>query len=188
MDNEAKGELDRYADALSASPDSKGVVVGFAASGEPSNYAAQRAVNTKDYVTKEKGVDSARIEPRTGSGDDKRVDLWIVPTRGHLLRGGNGYGRRGYGETDSAQCQARKAPRQTAQNGATRVSLGARRARPPSGRARICSLLFTGPGLLCSSWSVRSGEFPERCSRSQPAGLFWVWLAAIAVARAQDLA
>jgi hypothetical protein len=79
VDNEAKGELDRYADALAAAPDSKGVVVGFATAKEKSNFAAQRAVNTKDYVSKEKGIDSARIEPRTGSGDDQKADLWIVP-------------------------------------------------------------------------------------------------------------
>jgi outer membrane protein OmpA-like peptidoglycan-associated protein len=84
VDNEAKGELDRYADALAASPDSKGVVVGYATTKEDESkkgkeFAAQRAVNTKDYVSKEKGIDAARIEPRTGSESDQRVDLWIVP-------------------------------------------------------------------------------------------------------------
>jgi hypothetical protein len=83
VDNEAKGELDRYADALAAAPDSVGVVVGHATvaeeRGKGSNYAAQRAVNTKDYLVKEKEIDPSRIEPRVGSGNDKRVDLWIVP-------------------------------------------------------------------------------------------------------------
>ena len=88
VDNEAKGELDRYADALAAAPDSKGVVVGFATAEEDQpkkgsktqpQFAALRAVNTKEYLTKEKGVDPVRIEPRTGSGDDQRTDLWIVP-------------------------------------------------------------------------------------------------------------
>jgi hypothetical protein len=84
VDNEAKGELDRYADALAASPDSKGVVVGYATAKEDETkkgkeFAAQRAVNAKDYVSKEKGIDAARIEPRTGSESDQRVDLWIVP-------------------------------------------------------------------------------------------------------------
>ena len=75
---------DRYADALAAAPDAKGVVVGYAAAKEDEagkggkNFAAQRAVNTKDYLTKEKGIDPARIEARTGSGDPK-VELWIVP-------------------------------------------------------------------------------------------------------------
>jgi outer membrane protein OmpA-like peptidoglycan-associated protein len=84
VDNEAKGELDRYADALAAAPDSKGVVVGYATEKEEktklgSKFAAERAVNTKEYLTKEKGIDPARIETRTGSGDDQRSDLWIVP-------------------------------------------------------------------------------------------------------------
>jgi len=88
VDNEAKGELDRYADALAASPDAKGVVVGFATAQEKQpkkgskkmpEFAAERAVNTKDYLTVEKGIDPSRIEPRTGSDDDQRVDLWIVP-------------------------------------------------------------------------------------------------------------
>lgn len=84
VDNEAKGELDRYADALAASPDAKGVVVGYATTKEDAakggkKFAAERAVNTKDYVTKEKGIDPTRIEPRTGSGDDQKTELWIVP-------------------------------------------------------------------------------------------------------------
>jgi hypothetical protein len=80
--NEAKGELDRYADALAAAPDAKGVVVGDATAKENKRkpgLAAERAVNTKDYLVKEKGIDPARIETRTGSGDDQKVDLWIVP-------------------------------------------------------------------------------------------------------------
>jgi hypothetical protein len=84
VDNEAKGELDRYADALAAAPDSKGVVVGYAtteedATNKGSKFAAERAVNTKDYMTKEKGVDASRIEPRTGTGSDQKTELWIVP-------------------------------------------------------------------------------------------------------------
>ena len=84
VDNEAKGELDRYADALAAAPDSRGVVVGQATKEEQAKpagrkYAAQRAINTKAYLTQEKGIDPARIEVRAGSEDDQRTDLWIVP-------------------------------------------------------------------------------------------------------------
>jgi outer membrane protein OmpA-like peptidoglycan-associated protein len=84
VDNEAKGELDRYADALNAAPDAKGVVVGFATTEEKQSkkgkeYAAQRAINTKAYLVQEKGIDPSRIEVRTGTEDDKRVDLWVVP-------------------------------------------------------------------------------------------------------------
>jgi hypothetical protein len=79
VDNEAKGELDRYADALAAAPDSKGVVVGYAMPNEKANFAAERAVNTKEYMVKEKGIDPSRIEPRTGTGSDQKTELWIVP-------------------------------------------------------------------------------------------------------------
>jgi outer membrane protein OmpA-like peptidoglycan-associated protein len=87
VDNEAKGELDRYADALAAAPDAKAVIVGYARTKEAETpegrkapgFAAQRGVNTKDYLTREKGVDGARIEVRTGSGNHKKVELWIVP-------------------------------------------------------------------------------------------------------------
>lgn len=85
VDNEAKGELDRYADALAMTPDATGVVVGYAGAkdGKDSKYvlgvASQRAVNTKDYVAKDKGIDPARIEPRTGSADGQKTELWILP-------------------------------------------------------------------------------------------------------------
>jgi len=91
VDNEAKGELDRYADALAAAPDVKGVVVGYAAATEDkdsTSFASQRAVNTKDYLTKEKGLDPARIEPRTGSGGDQKVELWIIPAGASLAAEG----------------------------------------------------------------------------------------------------
>jgi len=46
-------------------------------------FAAERAVNTKEYLAVEPvnptKIDAERIQPRTGSGDDQRVDLWIVP-------------------------------------------------------------------------------------------------------------
>jgi hypothetical protein len=85
VDNEAKGELDRYADALAAVPDVKGVLVGYAAPTDAKDgakrhaIAGQRAVNTKDYLSKEKGVDPMRIQPRAGSGDGQKVELWLLP-------------------------------------------------------------------------------------------------------------
>ena len=84
IDNEAKAELDRYADALALQPDVVGVVVGYAGPKENKDNkvrgsASQRAVNAKYYVTHDKGIDPARIEPRTGSGDGHKADLWIVP-------------------------------------------------------------------------------------------------------------
>jgi outer membrane protein OmpA-like peptidoglycan-associated protein len=94
VDNEAKAELDRFADALAAAPDTKGAVIGFASAAESTDNKApsladERAVNTKDYLQKEKGVDPARIELRSGSGDEQKAELWIVPPGATIATEGN---------------------------------------------------------------------------------------------------
>ncbi len=63
MDNEGKACLDDLALNLQRSTDAKLYVVGNAASGEKNGpkLAAERAVNTKDYLVKEKGIDASRI-------------------------------------------------------------------------------------------------------------------------------
>ncbi len=94
VDNEAKGELDRYADVLAVKPDCKGIVVGYTSAKEDKrskqalSWSGQRAVNTKNYLTKEKGIDPARIEPRIGSGDNQKTELWIVPAGGTFAAAG----------------------------------------------------------------------------------------------------
>ena len=94
VDNEAKGELDRYADVLAVRPDCKGIVVGYTSAKEDEHskqvlgWSGQRAVNTKNYLTKEKGIDPARIEPRIGSGDNQKTELWIVPAGGSFAAAG----------------------------------------------------------------------------------------------------
>ena len=78
VDNEAKAELDRYADALQAAPpDTVGVVVGFAGTRQKPGGAARRAVNTKDYLCHDKGIDRARIVPRSTKRSGKKVELWL---------------------------------------------------------------------------------------------------------------
>jgi hypothetical protein len=99
VDNAAKDELGRYAEALLADPSAKGVVVGFATPeentekrGKMPEFAAERAVNTKEYLAVEPvnptKVDAERIQPRVGTGDDQRVDLWIVPAGASFTEGG----------------------------------------------------------------------------------------------------
>lgn len=94
VDNEAKGELDRYADALATMPDCRSIVVGNASAKEGKNrrqalsWSSQRAVNTKNYLTKDKGIDPARIEPRIGSGNNPKTELWIVPAGGSFRAAG----------------------------------------------------------------------------------------------------
>jgi hypothetical protein len=94
VDNAAKAVLDRYADALAAAPDTKGAVIGFASAAESKDnsapsFADERAVNTKDYLEKEKGVDPARVELRSGSGSGQKAELWIVPPGATIATEGN---------------------------------------------------------------------------------------------------
>ncbi len=82
VDNEAKACLDDVALNLQQSPDATAVLVGEAASTEKKadTLAAQRAVNTKDYLVKEKGIDASRISVRTGTQGNKEVENYLVPS------------------------------------------------------------------------------------------------------------
>jgi outer membrane protein OmpA-like peptidoglycan-associated protein len=82
VDNEAKACLDDVALNLQQQTDATAVVVGEAASTEkkPEALAAQRAVNTKDYLVKEKGIDPSRVSVRTGTQGNKEVENYLVPS------------------------------------------------------------------------------------------------------------
>jgi outer membrane protein OmpA-like peptidoglycan-associated protein/opacity protein-like surface antigen len=81
VDNEAKAILDDCALRLQREEGARGVIVGNADPNEKNaaNMAMQRAVNTKEYLVKEKGIDPARLEVRTGSGGTQTADIWVVP-------------------------------------------------------------------------------------------------------------
>jgi outer membrane protein OmpA-like peptidoglycan-associated protein len=81
VDNEAKAILDDVALRLQREPDARAVIVG---NNEPNErngqqVARQRAVNTKDYLVRQKGIDAARIEVRTGDAGTRSAVIWIVP-------------------------------------------------------------------------------------------------------------
>ena len=96
-DNEAKAILDEIALTLQRQPDAKLVVVGEANAKEQAktakekkaalknrhlkvvDLAAERAVNEKDYLVTEKGIDAARISVATGKADDQKVENYLVP-------------------------------------------------------------------------------------------------------------
>ncbi|UWZ83979.1 hypothetical protein [Occallatibacter riparius] len=100
VDNEAKACLDEVALTLQRQSDAKAVVVGESNSAEKTaqekaeakaakmkkhakpveNLAAQRAVNTKDYLVTEKGIDPSRISVATSSADDQKVENYLVPS------------------------------------------------------------------------------------------------------------
>ena len=97
VDNEAKACLDDVALNAQRSADASVVLVGNAAEQQaaaakgkgkhkhaspamtPEKLSAQRAVNTKDYLVKEKGIDASRISVRTGTKGSNEVDNYLVP-------------------------------------------------------------------------------------------------------------
>jgi hypothetical protein len=97
VNNEAKACLDEVALDLQKQSDAKVVVVGTATAKEKAkmarqqqaalknkhvkveDYAAQRAVNTKNYLVTEKGIDASRVIVSTSTADDQSVNDYLVP-------------------------------------------------------------------------------------------------------------
>jgi hypothetical protein len=92
VDNEAKACLDQVTAALKNDPTATVVVVGESTQVEktpkkgkkvktPEDFASERAVNTKDYLVNEEqsGIDASRVIVRTGTGDSKSVEDYLVP-------------------------------------------------------------------------------------------------------------
>lgn len=98
VDNEAKACLDQVALDLKQQPDAKAVIVGDADAKEQAteakeqkraahnkhvkveDFAAQRAVNAKDYLVTDQGIDASRITTMTGTGDDQAAQNYLVPS------------------------------------------------------------------------------------------------------------
>ncbi|MFB3813761.1 MAG: outer membrane beta-barrel protein [Terriglobales bacterium] len=81
VDNTAKAILDDVALRLQRESDAKAVIVGYFEPTEKGGVklAQQRAVNTKAYLTTEKGIDPTRIELRTGTAGGNRAEIYLVP-------------------------------------------------------------------------------------------------------------
>jgi hypothetical protein len=97
VDNEAKACLDQVALDLKQQADAKAVIVGEQNSDEAAKtakqqkyamhhkhatvdmFAAQRAVNAKDYLVTEQGIDASRISVATGTTDGQTVENYLVP-------------------------------------------------------------------------------------------------------------
>ena len=91
VDNEAKACLDEVALDLQKQSDAKAVIVGESTEKEKTlpkhhrknakvpDIAGQRAVNTKDYLVTEKGIDASRISVATGTTDGQKVEDYLVP-------------------------------------------------------------------------------------------------------------
>lgn len=99
VDNEGKACLDDVALKLQSASDAKLAVVGDATSEETTptgrrkkaagtEYAAERAVNAKDYLVTEKGIDASRITTYTGSENGKTVTTTLIPAGATLSTSG----------------------------------------------------------------------------------------------------
>ncbi|HME58930.1 MAG TPA: hypothetical protein VKF63_11380 [Terracidiphilus sp.] len=95
--NEAKAALDGIALQLQQKPDAKLVLVGEANAKEQAktakeakaakknkhlkvvDLAAERAVNVKEYLVTEKGIDASRISVATSPTDAQAVEAYLVP-------------------------------------------------------------------------------------------------------------
>ena len=89
VDNEAKACLDEVALELQKQPDAKVVVVGDATVVEKTpkkghmqtaDMAAQRAVNAKQYLVTEKGIDATRVSTASGATDSQTAQTYLVPS------------------------------------------------------------------------------------------------------------
>ncbi len=103
VDNECKGKLDDVAKNLQQNADNKLVIVGNADPTETRpNLAAERAVNSKAYLTSgeaQLGIDPNRIETRTGSAGTMTAEYWIEPA-------GATFSEAGTQPVDESQVQA----------------------------------------------------------------------------------
>jgi len=97
VDNEAKACLDQVALDLKQRADAKVVLIGESTQAEKDktareekyamrhkrakveDYAAQRAVNTKEYLVSDQGIDSSRIQVVTSATDGQTVQNDLVP-------------------------------------------------------------------------------------------------------------
>jgi hypothetical protein len=79
VDNEAKGCLDDIALTLKQQTDDHLIVVGSSDPKEKPEAAAERALNARQYLVQEKGIDPSRIDLRIGAPTGKTVTDTLVP-------------------------------------------------------------------------------------------------------------
>jgi outer membrane protein OmpA-like peptidoglycan-associated protein len=79
VDNRAKAVLDDVALKAQQEPRSVVLLSGSADEKEAPRLANQRAQNAMNYLTKSKGIDSSRIQVKTGTQPGRIVDVWSIP-------------------------------------------------------------------------------------------------------------
>ncbi|MBI4470356.1 MAG: OmpA family protein, partial [Acidobacteria bacterium] len=97
VDNVAKAVLDDVALRLQQDPRATAVLDGHTEKGEPASLGLRRAENAKRYLVRDRHVDATRIAVRnfgaegadaaSRDGQNRRVDVWIVPQGAELPPG-----------------------------------------------------------------------------------------------------
>jgi outer membrane protein OmpA-like peptidoglycan-associated protein len=87
VDNEAKACLDEIALNLQRQSDATLVTVGQDRQANQAGKARaqQRAVNVKDYLVRDKGIDAARVQTRSGPESSNSVQMYIVPAGANVF-------------------------------------------------------------------------------------------------------
>jgi hypothetical protein len=79
VDNEAKACLDDIALQMQRETTGSSIIVGDYSADEKPDAGTRRAANARQYLTNEKGIDSQRIELRTGTASGRTVTDVFVP-------------------------------------------------------------------------------------------------------------
>ncbi len=79
VDNEAKACLDDIALTLARTPEARLLILGNHDTAEQNRNAAERALNTAQYLTDEKGIDPGRLDLRLGNTAARSVATMLVP-------------------------------------------------------------------------------------------------------------
>jgi hypothetical protein len=123
VDNEAKGCLDDIALTLTQQTDAHLVMVGNSTPDEKPEAAAERALNARQYLVQEKGIDPTRVELRIGASTGEVVTNTLVPAGATfnnpdthtfdektIVRHGQAYGTPRYGGTSRPRGAAFERP------------------------------------------------------------------------------
>lgn len=79
VNNQSKAMLDQVALRLQQEAGSSAMLAGHVAEKESPRLAIARATNAMNYLVKEKGIDSSRVQVADGGPGAAQVEVWFVP-------------------------------------------------------------------------------------------------------------
>lgn len=175
VDNEAKGCLDDIALTMQQQAGATLVMVGNSSANEHPEAGAERALNARQYLVKEKGIDSSRIEVRIGSTPGRFVSNTLVPPGAHfdgstsqtfdentIVRHGQAYGIPGQNMRTTPRHQSRRiSPARRSPRATTGPLTNAPEAKPST---------TTKPGSTPSKSGPHSKPSPATPMPPSPAG------------------